>query len=131
MPQKLKPVHPGQILQRQYLTPMNMSVRAVARAIFVPPSRVDRVVNGKRPVTGDLALRFGKFLKTTPQFWMNIQVQYDLETASDKLGKALDRIRPCPGIDDLADQAPELTEEFFKRAKPATALFKPTPRRSR
>lgn len=88
----IKPVHPGEILSREYLVPFGLSASRFAKHINVPPDRVSSIVNGSRGVTGDTALRFAKALDTTPEFWMNIQTHYDLEAAKDKGRGELDSI---------------------------------------
>jgi len=93
MAKKLAPVHPGEILTEDYLKPLGLTAYAVAHAVEVPRTRIERVAAGKTPVTADTALRLGKFFGTTAQFWMNVQAQYDLETAEDDLGKSISRIR--------------------------------------
>jgi addiction module HigA family antidote len=91
---KLAPVHPGEVLRDDFLGPMKLSAYAVARAVGVPRTRIERLANGETPVTADTALRLAKFFGTTPAFWMGIQAQYDLERAEDGLGDALSKIEP-------------------------------------
>ena len=78
---KLKNIHPGEILLEEFLTPMDISQNALARAIVVPPRRVNEIVLGKRAVTADTALRLARFFGTSEQFWMGLQADYDLEEA--------------------------------------------------
>jgi addiction module HigA family antidote len=91
---KLAPVHPGEILREEFLSPLDISAGAVARAIGVPRTRIERLANEQVDLTPDTALRLARFLGTTPEFWMNIQSRYALETASDALSDALDKIEP-------------------------------------
>lgn len=91
MAKKMKPVIPGEILLEEFLKPMGLSQTAVAKDIGVPPRRINEIVLGKRTVTADTALRLGRYFRMSPQFWLNLQSRYDLETASDKIGKKLKR----------------------------------------
>lgn len=79
---KLANVHPGVVLQEEFLTQMEMSQNALARAMNVPPRRINEIVHGERSVTADTALRLSFVFGTTPQFWMNLQADYDLEEAA-------------------------------------------------
>jgi antitoxin HigA-1 len=92
MAKKLSPVHPGEILREEYLTPMELTPYAVAAALSVPRTRIERLAREETPVTADTALRLGKFFKTTAAFWMNMQAQFDLETAEDKLAPQIKKI---------------------------------------
>ena len=92
---KLPNIHPGEVLQEEFLTPMKVSQNAVARAIGVPPRRINEIVLGKRAITADTALRLAHYFGTSEQFWMALQASFDLEEARDKLGarlKQLERI---------------------------------------
>lgn len=77
----LHPVHPGEVLLEEFLKPLGISQRAFARAIHVPANRVNDIVLGRRSVTGDTALRFSKALGTTPDFWIGLQADYELDMA--------------------------------------------------
>jgi addiction module HigA family antidote len=92
MGKKLAPVHPGEILREEYLGPMKLTPYRVAASIGVPRTRIERLAREETPITADTALRLGKFFGTTPAFWMNIQTQFDLETASDRIGRKIDDI---------------------------------------
>jgi addiction module HigA family antidote len=92
MTKKLAPVHPGEILTEDYMKPMGLSAYKIAAAIGVPRTRIERVAAQTSPVTADTALRLGKFLGTTAQFWMNIQAQYDLEIAEQSVSKEIAKI---------------------------------------
>jgi antitoxin HigA-1 len=80
------PIHPGEILLEEFLEPMGISQYRLAKSISVPARRINEIIHGKRAITADTALRFAKFFKMEPLFWMNLQIHYDLELASDKLG---------------------------------------------
>ena len=83
---KLKNVHPGEVLLEEFIVPMNLSQNAVARAISVPPRRINEIVLGKRVITADTALRLARYFGTSEQFWMGLQADYDLEEARKGLG---------------------------------------------
>ena len=94
MSRKLAPVHPGEILREEFLTPMELSAYAVAAACGVPRTRIERIAREETPVTADTALRLAKYFGTTAAFWMNLQAQYDLEVAEDGNAGELKRIKP-------------------------------------
>jgi addiction module HigA family antidote len=89
---KLAPIHPGEILAEEFLTPMAVSQYRLAKDIGVPPRRINEIVLGKRGVTADTALRLGHYFGMTPQFWMNLQARYDLETEADRIGKEIGKL---------------------------------------
>jgi antitoxin HigA-1 len=95
MAKKLSPVHPGAVLREDFLRPLNLSPYAVARALGVPRTRIERLAKEQTPVTADTALRLGKYFGTSAFFWMGMQTQYDLERAEDDLGAALRAIAPA------------------------------------
>jgi addiction module HigA family antidote len=74
-------VHPGNVLLEEFLVPMELSQNAVAREISVPPRRINEIVLGKRGITADTAIRLARYFKTSEQFWMSLQAEYDLEEA--------------------------------------------------
>lgn len=95
MTDKLLPIHPGEVLQEEFIKPMNLSQNRLAIDIGVDARRINEIVLGKRAVTADTALRLSRFFGNSPQFWMGLQTQYDLDIAEDQLGKRLDReVRP-------------------------------------
>ena len=83
---RLPPVHPGDVLKHDYLEPLGMSVYAPAGALHVSRSRLNEIVQGRRAVTVETALRLGRFFGTSPEFWLGLQAGYDLETAKLILG---------------------------------------------
>lgn len=87
----LAPVHPGEVLLEEFMKPLKLSQYALARAIGVPPRRINEIVHGKRAITADTALRLGRYFRVHPQSWMNLQAHYDLEMAEMTLGDRLDR----------------------------------------
>ena len=80
----IAPIHPGEILFEEFLEPLALSQNALAQAIHVSPRRINEIVNKKRAITADTALRLSLFFKTTPDFWLSLQTRYDLEIAKDK-----------------------------------------------
>ncbi len=94
MAKRLPPIHPGEILREEFLVPMKLTPYAVARSCGVPRTRIERLAREETPVTADTALRLSRYFGTTPQLWMNLQAQYDLERAEDAAAAALKRIKP-------------------------------------
>src|SRR5882757_982364 len=92
MAKKLPPVHPGEILREEFLVPLKLTPYAVAAALHVPRTRIERIAREEKPVTADTALRLGKFFKTGAAFWMNMQARFDLETAEDLLAPQIKKI---------------------------------------
>jgi addiction module HigA family antidote len=90
----LGPVHPGEVLREEFLAPLNARAYAVAKACHVPRTRIERITREETPVTADTALRLGRALGTSPQFWMNLQSQFDLDVASRASKRDLQRIDP-------------------------------------
>jgi addiction module HigA family antidote len=88
---KLKPVHPGEVLLEEFLKPMGLSQNRLALNIGVPPRRINEIILEKRRITADTALRLARFFGTSPEFWLGLQAQYDLDVTSDELGKRLER----------------------------------------
>lgn len=88
MKNKMKPVHPGEILKDE-LEELNINASALARMLMVPPNRVIDIIKGKRSVTADTALRLSRFFGTTAEFWLNLQIAYDLKTIEKKSGKKI------------------------------------------
>jgi len=88
---KLSPIHPGEILDEEFLKPMGISQYRLAKDISVPPRRINEIVHGKRSITADTALRLGKFFGISAQFWLNLQTRYDLEVTEDLLSDRLDK----------------------------------------
>jgi len=94
MKKALAPVHPGEILREEYLAPLGMSPYALAAELRVPRTRIERLVREKTPVTPDTALRLARYFGTTPEFWLSIQAQFDIETAQQDIGKDITAIKP-------------------------------------
>jgi addiction module HigA family antidote len=89
----LPPIHPGEFL-KEALEELGRSQAEFARAIGISPMRISHLVNGTRPVTAELALFFGRAFGQTPQYWLNLQSDYDLKTAQQEIGNRLRAVRP-------------------------------------
>ena len=90
----MPPVHPGEILQEEFLAPLGVTQYRLAKAVDVPARRINEIVHGQRRITADTALRLSRYFGTSERFWLNLQARYDLETEKDRLGTGLDDIRP-------------------------------------
>src|SRR4029077_9080852 len=91
MAKKLKPVHPGEILREEFMAPLGLSMNRMAMDLRVPVTRIADIVNEKRGITADSALRFARYFKNSPTFWMNLQTRYELEVAQDELATRSER----------------------------------------
>ena len=90
--EKLPPIHPGEILNEEFLAPMNITQYRLAKSIGVDPRRIHSIVHGQRSITAETALMLGRFFGNSPGFWMGLQAQYDLELTQDRLSERLDNI---------------------------------------
>jgi addiction module HigA family antidote len=88
---KMRAIHPGEILREEFMLPLNLSAHALAIALRVAAPRINDIVREKRGITPDTALRLARYLNTTPQFWLNLQVSYDLKIAQSVVGKTIER----------------------------------------
>ena len=88
---RISPIHPGEILPEEFLKPMDLSQNRLALDIHVPARRINEIVLGKRRITADTALRLGRFFGNSPQFWLGLQMDYDLDVAEDNLKSRLNR----------------------------------------
>lgn len=88
---KISPIHPGEILLKEFLEPMNLSQNRLALDIRVPARRINEIVLGKRRITADTALRLARYFNMTPQFWLGLQMDYDLDITEDELSDELKR----------------------------------------
>ena len=92
---RMAPVHPGEILLEQFLKPLAMSQNKLALELSVPPRRINEIVKGRRRVTADTALRLARFFKMTPEYWMGLQADYDLDVVRDELEERIKlEVRP-------------------------------------
>ncbi len=95
MTKKMSPIHPGEILNEEFLRPMGVSQSRLARDIHVPHRRVNEIVLGKRNISPDTALRFSVYFGTSPEFWMNLQALYDLRVLQSKWGAQYQKLPHC------------------------------------
>ena len=93
VPTVRQPTHPGEMLREEFLEPMNLTQKQLADSIQVPYQRVNEIVSGKRGVTPSTALRLAKFFGTSPDFWLNLQIKFDLYSAQQKEKEVLTRIK--------------------------------------
>lgn len=87
----LDPIHPGEILLEDFMKPLGISINRLARDIAVPPGRISAIVNGKRTITADTALRFAKYLGVSPDLWIGLQADFDLRIAKRTVGPEIDK----------------------------------------
>lgn len=88
---RLPPIHPGEILEQEFMRPLGLTKYRLAKDTGMPADRVGRIVAGTRSISADTALRLARYLRTTPQFWLNLQSRYDLDIATDKSGPTISR----------------------------------------
>ena len=88
---KISPVHPGEILLEEFLKPMGLSQNKIALDIHVPPRRINEIILGKRRITPDTALRLAKYFRMSPQFWLGLQMDFDLDVAEDQYAEKIDK----------------------------------------
>jgi len=86
---RLAPIHPGEVLEEEFLKPLALSQYRLAKGLRVPARRINEIVLGKRAISADTALRLGRFFQNAPRFWLNLQTSYDLEVEADRLGTKL------------------------------------------
>lgn len=91
MRKKIKSVHPGEILREEFMAPFGLSMNKMAMDLRVPVTRIADIVNEKRGITADTALRFARYFNNTPSFWMNLQTRYDLEVAEEEIAAKVER----------------------------------------
>jgi len=99
VPRNRTRTHPGEVLREEYMKPLGLSANALARALHIPPNGITGIATLAKPrsVTSDTALRLARFFRTTPGFWLNLQLAYDLSLAEAAVGRAIERdIRPMP-----------------------------------
>ena len=103
MPVKFaRPMHPGEYLREEYLVPLRLSAGKLARALSLPRTRIERIVREEIGISADTALRLGRFFSTTPDFWLNLQQAYELETESARIAADLAHIEPYAPVADAA-----------------------------
>ena len=87
----LDPIHPGEILLEEFMKPMDVSINRLARDIAVPPGRISAIVNGKRAITADTAMRLGRYFGTSPEVWMGLQADYELRIVQRTIGPEVEK----------------------------------------
>ena len=90
-PRKLPPIHPGEVLNEEFLSPLGISQYRLAKETSVPPRRINEIVHGTRAISADTALRLARYFGTSERFWLNLQARYDLEVERDHLGAKLEK----------------------------------------
>jgi addiction module HigA family antidote len=95
--EKLKNIHPGEILLEEFLIPMQISAYRLAKETFLPQTRISEIIKGKRRITADTAIRFAKLFNTSAKFWMGLQDDYDLEEERNQKNKEFNNIKPVVG----------------------------------
>jgi antitoxin HigA-1 len=91
MAKRLPPVHPGEVLLEEFLTPLGISQYRLAKDINVPPRRINEIVHGARAISADTALRLARYFGTSERFWLNLQAQYDLDVEYDRVGDRIEK----------------------------------------
>ena len=102
---QLKNIHPGEVLQEEFLEPMGISVYRIAKETGLSPTRLGQIIRGNRGITAETAIKIGRFLNTGPEFWMNLQSLYDIEEAKRRYGKEAKAIHPYSQTDRTAEVA--------------------------
>ena len=128
MTKKLEPIHPGEILEEEFMRPLHLSANAVAKAIDVPVTRISDIVRGRRGISADTALRLGRFLRTTPELWLGLQSEYDLRIARRDFEEEI-RVRVSPLKSGKPTAAAELREPMAPYG--ASSIRRDTDRRRR
>jgi addiction module HigA family antidote len=94
---RMSPLHPGEMLREEFMRPLGLSANALAIALRVPVTRISEIVRERRGITADTAIRLARYFNMTPQFWMGLQMDFDLETATDAAQSEIhEQIRPLP-----------------------------------
>jgi antitoxin HigA-1 len=93
-PKKLPPIHPGEVLREEYLVPMGLTSYALAKALGVPRTRIERLANEQTAMTADTALRLARYFGVPAASWMNLQARYDIETTEDEMADVIAKIEP-------------------------------------
>ena len=104
--QLLDPIIPGEILREDFMEPLDISINQLARDLSVPPNRISEIVNGKRAITADTALRLQRYFGVEAQFWLNLQVEYDLRMMKRKIWTDIERrIIPVKTVETVSDKS--------------------------
>lgn len=94
MTDTLSPITPGEVLADEFLTPFGLTQYKLAKDIGVPPGRINEIINGKRAISAETALRLARYFGLSDRFWLNLQVRHDIEVERDRIAGELDRIAP-------------------------------------
>lgn len=94
MIRKMPPMHPGEVLREEFLEPLGLTPYALAQALDIPRTRIERIAREETAVTADTAHRLGRYFGTTPQFWLNLQTEYELRISAAEIGATLRKIKP-------------------------------------
>lgn len=89
--ERIPPVHPGEVLTEEFLKPLGLSQNQIAKDIGVPPRRINEIVHGKRRVTADTAIRLAHYFDMSPEFWLGLQMDYDLDLEEDRMSEGIDK----------------------------------------
>lgn len=98
----LSGIHPGEILNEDFLKPMNITAYRLAKETHIDPKRISEIIHGKRSISADTALRFSKFFGNSPQFWLNIQNHYDLDIRKEALNEELESIKNVRELENVS-----------------------------
>lgn len=91
MARKLAPIHPGEVLAEDFMAPRELKATSLALDLHIPANRLTEIIRGRRSITADTALRLARYFRTSAQFWLNLQSQYDLSVAEDEIGRQIER----------------------------------------
>jgi len=106
---KMAPLHPGEMLREEFMKPLGLSANALALALRVPVTRISEIVNERRSITADTALRLARYFRMSPEFWLRLQTQYDLEVAEDRLSASIRReVNPAPRDEKTGELKPAI-----------------------
>jgi addiction module HigA family antidote len=95
--EKLRNIHPGEVLNEEFLIPMGISAYKLAKETFIPQTRISEILKGNRKITADTALRLSRFFGNSPKFWLGLQIEFDLEEELSKKGNEFNEIKPIEG----------------------------------
>ena len=95
--EKLRNIHPGEVLNEEFLIPMGISAYKLAKETFIPQTRISEILKGNRKITADTALRLSRFFGNSPKFWLGLQIEFDLEEELSKKGTEFNEIKPIEG----------------------------------
>jgi len=121
MKTSLEPVHPGEILLEEFMRPLEITQYRLAKETNVPPRRINEIVQGRRAVTADTALRLAKYFGTSEMFWLNLQSRYDLDIQRQKVGARLASVRPFVQTHKASEAAPRSRRALLSAATKGAA----------